>query len=393
MLAGIWAASAYFLWDSSVVPRSLELPHLGARRIFSDHALDRSGNFARFERWSWVLSQLAVLGAFGYYAIRGERYIRESAAGRIGTGMLLGMLGFAIVWLVQIPFRAADFWWQSRHHLAKGNIAEYIFSNWLLLGGEFLFLCLALLIVMGLAGLLGRHWWILGGPAFAGLAALFLFVAPYLSDLKRPPDSALRTQAHAIAEKEGVGSVPLRVEKVSDKTTAVNAYAFGLGPSRRVVLWDTFLQDGYTRSELRVVIAHEYGHQARNHLPKGLAWYALFAVPGAFLIERCTRRKGGMRDPRAVPLSLLVLVVLQLLSLPLNNAISRHLEAEADWMALRTTRDPAAAERLFRHFTQDDFAEPSPPTWDYLVLEDHPTVLQRIAMAEAWKRRESAVTR
>jgi STE24 endopeptidase len=77
----------------------------------------------------------------------------------------------------------------------------------------------------------------------------------------------------------------------------------------------------------------------------------------------------------------------------LNNAISRHLEAEADWMALRTTRDPAAAERLFRHFTQDDFAEPSPPTWDYLVLEDHPTVLQRIAMAEAWKRRESAVIR
>jgi STE24 endopeptidase len=384
-LAGVWAAAGYFLWDSSLVPGNLHVPHLDEHRYFSVHALDRADSFARFERWDWVLSQLAVIGAFVYYAIRGERYIRESAAGRIGTGMLLGMLGFAIVWLVQLPFQVAGFWWQRRHGLTKGSILEYLLSNWLLLAGEFLFLCLALLIVMGLAGVLGRRWWILGGPAFVGIAALFLFVAPYLSNLKRVHDPTLRAQAHAIAVKEGVGSVPLRIDKVSDQTKAVNAYAFGLGPSRRVVLWDTFLD--YPRPELRVVIAHEYGHQARYHLPKGLAWYALFAIPGAFLIERLTRRKGGMRDPRAIPGSLLVLIVLQLLALPLNNAISRHLEQEADWMALRTTRDPAAAERLFQDFTRSDFAEPSPPAWDYLVLEDHPTVLQRIALAEAWRAR------
>jgi Zn-dependent protease with chaperone function len=391
VLAVLWAAAAYFLWASSKVPDSLHLPHLEERRFFSADTIDRAEDFERFSRWNFVLSQLAVLGAFVYYALRGERFTRESAAGRIGTGMLLGMLGFAIVWLVQLPFQIADFWWSRRHDLVEGNLFEFIFSHWALLIAEFLFLCLALLIVMGLAGLIGRNWWILGGPVFVGLAALFLFVAPYLSDLKRLRDSDLAARARMIARTEGVADVPIRVEKVSDDTNAVNAYAFGLGPSRRVVLWDTFLDGRFSDGEVAVVIAHEYGHQARNHLPKGLAWYALFAIPGAFLIERFTRRKGGMRDPAAIPLSLLVLIVLQLAATPVENVISRRMEQEADWMALQTTRDPTSAIRLFKDFTRADLAEPSPPDWAYVLLDTHPTILQRIGMVEAWKRRQSAV--
>jgi Zn-dependent protease with chaperone function len=54
-----------------------------------------------------------------------------------------------------------------------------------------------------------------------------------------------------------------------------------------------------------------------------------------------------MGNPAAVPLSLLVIVVLDLLSLPVYNLISRHMEAEADWKALETTHDPASARALF----------------------------------------------
>ena len=385
-LAGAWAAASYFLWTSSRVP-DLSLPHLDPHRVFSGHTLARTQSYERFLRWSFVLSQLALLGAFAWYAVRGERFTKESAAGRIGTGMLLGMLGFAIVWLVQLPFRIADFWWARRYGLEKQGYLQFVFSDWIQLGAQFLFLCLALLIVMGLAGRLGRRWWLVGGPSFVGIAALFLFVSPYLvPGLKRPRDATLAARAHAIAAREGVGDVPLRVEKVSDETRAINAYAFGLGPSRRVVLWDTLVDGRYPRKEVLFVVGHEYGHQARNHLPKGLAWYALFALPGAFLIERLTRRKGGMRNPAAVPLSLLVLVVLQLLALPLQNAISRHLEAEADWTGLQTTRDPAAAAHLFQRFTTDDLFQPDPSTWSYLLLEDHPTTMQRVAMACAWAR-------
>jgi hypothetical protein len=55
-------------------------------------------------------------------------------------------------------------------------------------------------------------------------------------------------------------------------------------------------------------------------------------------------------------------------------------------MALQTTRDPAAATALFRQFVPTTLDEPSPSTIDYLLLEDHPTIMQRIAMAQAWRR-------
>jgi STE24 endopeptidase len=70
-----------------------------------------------------------------------------------------------------------------------------------------------------------------------------------------------------------------------------------------------------------------------------------------------------------------------------NNVISRHIEAEADWMALQATRDPRAAASVFAKFAPVDLEEPRPPTWDYVLFENHPTVIQRIAMTRAWASR------
>ena len=179
----------------------------------------------------------------------------------------------------------------------------------------------------------------------------------------------------------------MRVEDVSGQTSAANAMAMGIGPSRRIVLWDTLLDGRFGDRQVRFVIAHEYGHQARKHIPKFIVWYALFAFPGAYLIARLTRRRGGMADPAAVPFSLLVLVVLQLAALPLQNVISRRIETEADWMALRTTHDPVADRRLMQSFTRTSLVQPDPPSWSYLLLDNHPTIMQRIALANAWEAR------
>jgi STE24 endopeptidase len=315
--------------------------------------------------------------------------MRESAAGRIGTGMLLAMLGFAILWLVQLPFGLADLWWQRRHGVSFSGYAEWILDNWLGLGGEFLFVCLAILIVMGLAGVFRRLWWIPGGTVFVGLATLFAFVLPYLiPDQTKLRDPGLLADARRLARAEGLAEAPpVRVQAVRGFTTAPNAEAAGLGPSRRIILWDTLLDGRFGRGEIRVVLAHELGHISRSHIWKSIGWYALFAFPGAFLIAVATRRRGGMREAEAVPLSLFVLVVLTFLALPLQNVITRHLESEADWMALETTRDPASARSLFRRFSTTALSDPSPPTWSYVLMETHPTIAQRIAMADAWEER------
>jgi STE24 endopeptidase len=389
-LAAVWAVSAWLLWRSKV-PGSAHLPHLDERRFFSAAQLHRSDSFSRVDGVLWAGGLIVQILVLAVYAERGHRFTRESAAGPMGTGMLLGMLGFAILWFAELPFTVLDLWWQRRHHLSHVGYATAIFGNWFALGGEFLFLSLALLIVMGFARLVGHRWWLPAAPMFVGLATLFAFITPYLLQTHRLHDPQLAADAVRLEQREHVSHTPVVVQDVHDATSLPNAESTGLGPSRRVVVWDTMLDGRFSERELDVVLAHEFGHLSRNHIWKDVGWYALFAFPGAFLISRAVSRRGGMAVPEAVPLALLVLVVLNLLALPLQNVITRHQEAEADWLALRTTRDPGAARKLFRAFVPTTYDEPNPGFLDYVLRENHPTIMQRIAMTVAWQRYATSV--
>jgi STE24 endopeptidase len=387
-VAALWAAAVYVLWQSKV-PNGLDLPHVDENDYFSDEALDRADDYALFLRVNFLLSQVALVAMLGLYAWRGARFARESAAGRIGTGMLLGMIGLALVWLVQVPFGLAGHWWDRRHDITKVGYLEWAVTNYFSLGFAFLFISLAILIVMALAAVTREYWWALGAPAFVGLALLFAFVFPYLvPDLHRIEDPQIAADARELSAAQGVEEIPVRVQTVSDVTSAPNAGASGIGPSRRVILWDTLLTGPFERDEIRFVLAHEFAHHSRNHLWKFLGWYTLLAIPGVFIVARVARRRGGVYEPRAIPLALFVVVVLQLLALPVLNTIGRHAEGEADWVALETTRDPDGARALFRHFTTDGLADPTPPGWSYLLMDTHPSIAERIAMANAWEARQ-----
>ena len=115
-----------------------------------------------------------------------------------------------------------------------------------------------------------------------------------------------------------------------------------------------------------------------------MGWLALFLLPTLGLIAFFTRRSGGMAQPEAVPIALLVLVGLQLLTAPALNTVTRRQEAAADWAALQATRDPAAAREAMRQLATKSLSDPDPPGWIYFLDNDHPTIMQRIEMAEAW---------
>jgi STE24 endopeptidase len=303
--------------------------------------------------------------------------------------MLLGMLGLGLVWLVQLPFTLLDVWWARRYGLTESGYLEWAFGHWFELGGTFVSICLALLVVMALARWLGEIWWIPGAAAFVAIGTLFAFVQPYLVETKPLRDPELRQAAREFERDQGVSGVPVSIEDVSGTTSQANAYAVGLGPSRKVVLWSTMVDGSFTTREVKVVLAHEIGHQSSDHIPKALAWFGLFALPGAWVLMRATRRRGGMGEPVAVPLALLVVAAFQLAAAPAQAWISRRMEAEADWKALQTTRDPVAARGLFVGFGRTDLANPDPPTWAHVLLDSHPTLAQRVAMVEAWEKRRS----
>lgn len=385
-LAAGWAAAAWALWQTSV-PDGLRLPDAAAADILDGATLGEARDYERLVRTIFVLSLAALVACFALYARHGARFVRESAAGRIGTGMVLGMLGFGLLWLVQVPFGLVDLWWQRRHDIVDLDYLSWLVFSWFALAGEFLFVCLALVVVMGLAGRLRRWWWLPGGAVFVGLFALFTFVSPYLIPGQREAPQGVVATADQLAGEQGLPSVPVR-QLEADPYETPNAAATGLGPTRRIILWETLLAD-FDDDEIRVVLGHELGHHSRGHLWKSILWYALFAFPGAYLIARATGRRGGMAEPTAVPLALLVLVVLQTLLLPVQNAFTRNLEAEADWVALETTEDPGSARDLFRGFSDAALIDPSPPAWSYLLMETHPSISERIGMAEAWRERRS----
>jgi len=387
VLAALWVVGVTLLWPTDV-PGDLKLPDLDPHAFFTSADLEAARDYELFTRINAVLSIIVLIVVLVLYARHGERFTRESAAGRIGTGMLLGMLGFAFVWLAQLPFGLVQLWWDRRHDVSNQGYLEWAVNSWLGLGGLFLFVCVAIVIVMALARPLRDRWWVVGAPVFVGLSLLFTFLGPYgIPGLHPLKDDRLAAEARRLAREQGVASIPVRVEDVDEFTDEPNAFATGLGPTRRVILWNTLLEPPFNDREVRMVIAHELGHHSRDHLWKLNGWFVLVALPMAWLVAVVTRRRGGMYEARAVPLALLAAVVLQIVVSPAQNVVTRRYEAEADWAALQTGRDPHAARKLFEEISQTSHADPQPPPWAYVLFDTHPTTMQRIEMVEAWRAR------
>lgn len=385
-VAAAWAWGAHALWASTELP-SVDLPQLDPHGYFSDSFLDRSATYERFLAILALASSAVVVAALALYARSGHRLARESAAGRIGTGLLLAMLGFAVVWLTQVPFDLAALWWQRRYDVSHQAYLPHLLDSFLSLGSQFVFVCLGFAVMMGLAGAMRRWWWLAAAPALVALILAFAFVSPYLvPDTSPVDDPRLAAEARALERIENAPEARLRVQDVHRFTDAPNAEALGLGPSRTVVLWDTLLRnDDFSREEVRIVLAHEVGHLAHDDPLKRVGWVAVFLLPALGLIALLTRRRGGLARPEAVPVALLVLVVAQLIAAPLLNTAYRREEAAADWAALDATAEPETDRSLMQNLARKSLSDPDPPGWVYGLFENHPTIMQRIAISQAWE--------
>jgi STE24 endopeptidase len=242
---------------------------------------------------------------------------------------------------------------------------------------------------MWLARRFPRGWWAIVAPLFVVVGAAFVVVGALVAPIgtHRIPDPQVAAAAQRLERIEGVTGTTIRVDKVSNDTRAVNGETTGVGPTTVVILWDTLFKSHLSDRAIEFVTAHELGHAARRHLVKGLGWGVLFTVPLTFLLAEATRRRGGLHRAEVVPFALLVSFVLGIAAMPAENVVSRRYESEADWVALQATRDPSAGREALRSFTRIDLAQPNPPGWSYVVVGDHPTVMQRLAMIRAWSAR------
>ena len=387
LVAG-WLVAAWLLSRTSV-PGNLHAPHVDASTIFPPNVLHRAARYDGLLRWLWVVSTLVTLAALALFVWLAPRIARAWELGRVATGVMVGAVTTLGVWAAGLPFGAVQLWWGRRYGLEQQGYLQWALGQWPALLGQVAGLTIALTVLLLLAGRFGRRWWLVAAPLFVAVGALLVLVLPWVETIgTRPPhDTPTAARIRQLAREEGVGGTPVRIEDVHGETTAANAMATGIGPSARVFIWDTFLDGRYSAREIEVVAAHEFGHIAHHHIWKGLAWSLLLTVPGFWIVERATRRRGGLDRPEVVPYALLVLALIGLVVTPFGNAVSRRYEAEADWSALRATQDPTAAAMVFRKFARYDLVQPNPPLWSYIWIDNHPTVVQRIAMARAYAAR------
>jgi len=252
---------------------------------------------------------------------------------------------------------------------------------------------LALVLLLGSVRAWDGWWPAVAAPG-AALFVLFLSVlAPLLFErlfnrFWSLPDRELAGELQELSRRAGVPVRTILVSDASRRTRKHNAYVSGLGPTRRLVLFDTLLED-VPREELRGVVAHELGHRRHRHVAAGtvlamagitaavlvlwglLSWHGLLSAVGA----------DGPSDPRVVPLVLLASSLLELGVLPLGTWISRRWERTADRFAVELTGDGPAMERMHRRLALANLADLDPPPLLYALLFTHPTPPERIAAA------------
>jgi STE24 endopeptidase len=386
--AGVWCTCAWLLARTSVP--SLDTSGLDPHRYFSQRSLDRAASYTRGAEVLWVLNTAATLVALVVLARLLPAKVRSIGLGRIGSAVIVGMVLIVGLWFVGLPFSLADLWWQHHWGLGPFDILAWLSGQWGMLAPAAISALATIVLLVGLAGRF-RRWWLVATPVVVVIAAFFVFVSGWLLASSSHPlrNQQLAADAQRMERIEHVTGTPVSVQDVSKWTDQANAFTVGFGPSVHVILWDTLLDDRFTRGERVAVIAHELGHVRSRHIIKGIGWTALVVLPTLWILALATRRRGGVGDPANLPYVILVLTVLGLLTTPVQNAVSRRYEAEADWRSLNATRDPASTRKLFETFERTSLDNPSPPTWDYLWLETHPTLAQRIAMVEQWRKRNS----
>jgi STE24 endopeptidase len=383
----VWVLAAFFLWRTKV-PDDLKLPHLAARRVFGADVAHAGARFDRFFELEWLLATAAMFAVLAVFLVRGPALARRLGLRPVNAGIITAVFITVVVWAVSVPFDIAASWWSRRHGILQRSWSSIVFQP---VGGlvrTTVTTTIVIAVVLLLAKRLPHTWWLAAGGIVLVLALGLQFVLPYAQRIGTHPVRSPRLAAHIrmLEQREHVGRPVIRIAPVSGETSAANAFSVGIGPSRSVIIWNTMLDGRFTPREVRFVVGHELGHLARWHIWKGIAWGVLLGLPIFGLVAYVTGRRGGLGHPENVPLALFTLAVGGLVITPLANAVSRRYEAEADWMAVQATRDPAAGRALFQDFVRTDLQNPDPPAWVNLLLEDHPSALRRVEQVEAWRR-------
>ena len=230
-------------------------------------------------------------------------------------------------------------------------------------------------------------WAWLGWMSFNALL-LFIYpvvIAPLFNKFTPMPDSEHKQKLDALLQRCGFSAAGLFVMDGSKRSAHANAYFTGFGKNRRIVLFDTLINQ-LSPSQLEAVLAHEIGHYQCKHLQKRLIMMALISLALLWTLFQLLHAPWfydalgvDVANPAtalalfslAMPLCLLPLT-------PLSNALSRKHEYEADAYAAKQTNGKELINALITMY-RENAATLTPDVLYSLFHDSHPPATLRIA--------------
>lgn len=347
---------------------------------------------------AWSLGVLVLLLATG--ASRRLRDIAARAARRPFLAAMLYIVLFTLaVALLEFPLTYYSGFVVSHQF----DLTDQSFGSWMgdLLKGLAVSLVIGSVIGAGALAVIRRvrRWWIVLWTLSIPLILLLVVVQPIVLDpifnkFEPLQDAVLREKLLDLASRAGIeGGRVYQVNK-SKQTKTMNAYVNGIGPTNRIVMWDTLLAK-MNHDEVLAVMGHEMGHYVMRHIWKGLAFSLVLSFVVFLVLQRVHDRglrRWGPRwgftepgDPASVPWLLLVASVVSFLLSPVISGYSRTMEHQADIFSLELTHLNEPLATAFVKMAEDSKRDPSPHPFIKFWRYSHPPIAERIPFALSYK--------
>jgi STE24 endopeptidase len=246
-----------------------------------------------------------------------------------------------------------------------------------------------LVLILKLVDWTGAHWWLWAWGCLLGFQLLMLVLAPVLimplfNKFTPLPEGSLRERLLGLGRRAGFLARGIQVMDGSRRSRHSNAFFTGFGRFRKIVLFDTLIQQ-LTEPELEAVLAHEIGHFKKKHIPQMLAWAAASSLVAFYLISVLARapwfyRGFGFEPGNLAPALLLFALLSGAVTFwlsPLAHWWSRRHEYEADAFAAQTMGETQSLIGALRKLNEKNLSNLTPHRFYSGFYYSHPTLLER----------------
>src|SRR5438067_3022067 len=311
------------------------------------------------------------------------------------------MAGFLLVIGICLSIAALPFAWYAHFKLEERfGFNTTTLKTWVLDRAKGFLLTLLLgypllTLVLKLIEWTGTSWWLWAAAVVIAFQLLMLLIAPAVimplfNKFTPLPEGALRERLFALAQRTDFPTRNIDVMDGSKRSRHSNAFFTGFGRFRKIVLFDTLIEQ-LTELELESVLAHEIGHYKKRHLIKLLGLsiagvFVAFAVIAWLAHQQWFYRafgfeyQPGFAAANLVPAMLLFALLAETISFwvsPLIHILSRHFEYEADAFARAAMGEAQSLIQALRKLSQKNLSNLTPHPLYSGFYYSHPTLLER----------------